>query len=261
MCAKGFNCWQAAGQHIRRGPCVTRFVCVQGNETPKFRWLQQCSQFELVYSSTWMQKYACTSICMYIQNKHVYMWSVLWIHKDIRYLFCISIYIQCIYRYIHGTARHIVFHDLRIQQVLSYDGIYHYHAVPVQCVYLSVLCYRIRLLQDVGSKAEGRRGDSSWGRSCRGGTDLRRVSSHWGPLLLGIVEGVDATRRRGWGERYSGSLRMWWQHWGLGRRAVHCCNRKACTGRGAVPVGRVWGWIRGRAESEPPSGSSPPRIS
>jgi hypothetical protein len=53
------------------------------------------------------------------------------------------------------------------------------------------------LLQDVGSKAEGRKGDSSWGRRCRGGTDLRRVQRHGGPLRLGGVEGVDATRRCG----------------------------------------------------------------
>jgi hypothetical protein len=43
------------------------------------------------------------------------------------------------------------------------------------------------LLQDVGSKAEGRRGDSSWGRRCRGGTDLHRVRSHGGPVRLGVV--------------------------------------------------------------------------
>ncbi len=53
------------------------------------------------------------------------------------------------------------------------------------------------LLQDVGSKVEGRRGDSSSGRRCRGWTDLRRVHSHCGPLRLGVVEGVDATRRCG----------------------------------------------------------------
>ncbi len=53
------------------------------------------------------------------------------------------------------------------------------------------------LLQDVGSKAESRRGDLSWGRRCRGGTDLCRVRSHGGPLRLGVVEGVDATRRCG----------------------------------------------------------------
>ncbi len=31
---------------------------------------------------------------------------------------------------------------------------------------------------------------------------------------------------------------------------MHCCNRKACTWREAGSVGRVWGWIRGRVESE-----------
>ena len=103
------------------------------------------------------------------------------------------------------------------------------------------------LLQDVRSKAEGRRGDLSWGMRCRGWTDLRRVCTHGGPLRLGVVEGVDATRRCGLGYRYSGcggSTEVW------RRRAVHCCNRKACTGRGAGSVGRVCGWIRGRAESE-----------
>jgi hypothetical protein len=53
-------------------------------------------------------------------------------------------------------------------------------------------------MQDVGSKAEGRRGNLSWGIRCRGGTDLRRVRSHGGPLRLGVVEGVDATRRCGY---------------------------------------------------------------
>ncbi len=53
-------------------------------------------------------------------------------------------------------------------------------------------------LQDVGSKAECRLGDPSWGRRCRGGTDLRRVRSRDGPRLrLGVVEGVDSTRRCG----------------------------------------------------------------
>ncbi len=50
-------------------------------------------------------------------------------------------------------------------------------------------------LQDVGSKVEGRRGNSSCGRRCSGGTDLRRVRSHDGPMRLVVVESVDATRR------------------------------------------------------------------
>ncbi len=54
------------------------------------------------------------------------------------------------------------------------------------------------LLQDVGSKAEGRRVDASWGKRCRGETDLRWVRSHGGCRpRIGVIEGVDATRSCG----------------------------------------------------------------
>ncbi len=44
------------------------------------------------------------------------------------------------------------------------------------------------LLQDVGSKAEGRLGDSSWGRRCRSWTDLHRVRSHCALCDLALLK-------------------------------------------------------------------------